>query len=653
MHNRSRSARSTRWAFHVFAAGLLLAGCSEGPPGGAGEERSGPVALSGSVEKGPFILGSSLSIAALDAAGDPTGKIFGTSTYSDLGEFEVDLDEGGLVTLEGEGFYYDEVSGHLSGAPITLRGLAEAGGSAATARLNVITHLTHERAKSLMGTGLSLGAAIAQSEMELRAALGLSPPGFDPQAPGSEMSIFGGDSPANAYLLAVSASFLQAAHQDLESGGAVDAALQRSLSLMASDLADDGDLDPESVALIDEGSDRLDRYELRVALEERLEELGVAASVPEIDLFFDEDDDGVFDDQDNCRRVPNANQAPQLALCSLTKSAMPRPYAGNVRSFLLLDADQDGHTDAVLITDNPSEGIGVLQGDGSDHFAPPVWYAPPPVSQRALVGDFNEDGDPDLVLYNGALQVSWGGPGLSFAPPILISSDLEQFVDVGDVTGDGHEDLVVMDNTNNGKLAVFRGNGAWSFSLQPTSNILHSLGLALGHFNGDAALDVVMGMWNSDQIGLRINSGTGTFSSGWTFPVGGSPVSLSRGDFNGDGLDDVAVLTSQGELVLRLGQGGVDYFTQGPSARIHTSCSAGQIAFRDLTGDGNDDVVVACLGDSTLDVLISAGQSFSEHIELPKAPSWAQQSVGDLNGDGWLDLVYDGPERLTVQLLNL
>jgi hypothetical protein len=328
---------------------------------------------------------------------------------------------------------------------------------------------------------------------------------------------------------------------------------------------------------------------------------------------------------------------------------MPQPYAGAVTGSLLFDADQDGHLDLVLTTTSAAEGLGVLLGDGSGRLAPPTWYAPTTDTQRAIAGDFNEDGDPDVVLYEGVLQLSLGGPGASFAPPVLIDSNLERSADVGDVNGDGHADLVVADTS---ELAVFLGDGAGAFSLQPTKAITWTSSLALGHFNGDAALDLVVGHPELKLVSLWINGGAGAFNIVQTFPLGEEPQWLSRGDFNGDGLDDVAVLTSSGKVML-LRQGGGGYFTLGPVKSIATSCTSGQIAFDDLTGDGRGDLVVACAGTSTaLHLLISAGVSFQEDVELPKDGAWNRQSLGDLDGDGWLDIVYDSGDRLAAQLLN-
>jgi len=49
----------------------------------------GPTILRGAIQKGPFVLGSSVTLAAIDSNGASTGQIFSTQTTTDLGDFGV------------------------------------------------------------------------------------------------------------------------------------------------------------------------------------------------------------------------------------------------------------------------------------------------------------------------------------------------------------------------------------------------------------------------------------------------------------------------------------------------------------------------------------------------------------------------------------
>ena len=123
------------------------------------------VTLSGSVEKGPFVLGSSITISPVDGDGNPTGQQFTTQTINDLGEFEVNFEASGFVSLEGTGFYFNEVKGELSSSNLTLRAFYEIKTSGKQdAHLNLLTHLIYNRVKTLIQDGKTMDEAVAQAE---------------------------------------------------------------------------------------------------------------------------------------------------------------------------------------------------------------------------------------------------------------------------------------------------------------------------------------------------------------------------------------------------------------------------------------------------------------------------------------------------------
>jgi hypothetical protein len=146
-------------------------------------------------------------ISNLDAQANPTGAAFSTTTSNDLGRFEVEFDAAPLVSIEGNGSYYNEVTGSLSDGALTLRALYEVADEVADsavqdAYVNLITHLTFGRVKKLILDGATFDGARAQAEQELRAALAVVPDALSLGADGAHMNILGGDSDDNAYLLA-------------------------------------------------------------------------------------------------------------------------------------------------------------------------------------------------------------------------------------------------------------------------------------------------------------------------------------------------------------------------------------------------------------------------------------------------------------------
>ena len=74
----------------AVALALVLASC-----GGPSD-----ISLTGSVDKGPFVTGSSVLVSVLTPALAPTGRVFSTATINDVGEFEVTLTEAAPLAIE-------------------------------------------------------------------------------------------------------------------------------------------------------------------------------------------------------------------------------------------------------------------------------------------------------------------------------------------------------------------------------------------------------------------------------------------------------------------------------------------------------------------------------------------------------------------------
>jgi hypothetical protein len=159
--------------------------------------------------------------------------------------------------------------------------------------------------------------------------------------------------------------------------------------------------------------------------------------------------------------------------------------------------------------------------------------------------------------------------------------------------------------------------------------------LAMGDFNQDGLIDVVLGDGNNSTnlvtgISVLLSNGDGTFQPPiyYSFPNGVTDVVVA--DFNGDGKLDLAVVAGSIRVMLGNGDGTFKAGIAGPSANL--------IAVGDFNGDGKPDLVtsenVAVLlgkGDGTFQAPISAASS--------SAIPFGGIAVGDFNGDGKLDVV--------------
>lgn len=270
----------------------MLAGCVGDDPDG---DDPGPVDVSGAIQKGPFIIGADVVVAMLDLdTGNPTGTSFPTTTRNDLGEFELTLPGPGAAEIQTSGFYFNEILNSVSQAPITMRALASFPSSGPReVHVNALTHLVHLRARKLVRDGMGFEAAIAQAEAELRSSLPLAEVAV---GKGTELDLLGGDSDANAYLLALSCVLAQTA--SIEDPGAVDAALQELMSVIALDLEDNGALQLQVVETLRRGARFLDAERCMENMATFVADKGASATIPDIRRALDFDGDGTADRDD-------------------------------------------------------------------------------------------------------------------------------------------------------------------------------------------------------------------------------------------------------------------------------------------------------------------------------------------------------------------
>jgi len=100
-----------------------------------------------------------------------------------------------------------------------------------------------------------------------------------------------------------------------------------------------------------------------------------------------------------------------------------------------------------------------------------------------------------------------------------------------------------------------------------------------------------------------LGNGDGTFQPQVTYAVGSHPRSIAEGDFNGDGIPDLAVANvNSNSMSVLLGNGNGTFKTQVTYA-VGTTPEA--VAVADLNGDGNVDVVVGNNGTATASVFLN------------------------------------------------
>src|SRR5688572_11522173 len=140
---------------------------------------------------------------------------------------------------------------------------------------------------------------------------------------------------------------------------------------------------------------------------------------------------------------------------------------------------------------------------------------------------------------------------VSFSGPVnWPTGDGPRDIAVGDVNGDGKQDVVTSNGTPNSGFSLLLGNGAGGFGAPTTTPAGGSLSSgAVDDFNNDGHQDLAFADNTTDRVLVFINNGSGGFLAPALLPVGDGPASIATGDFDGNGSPDIAVTNVTSEDV--------------------------------------------------------------------------------------------------------
>lgn len=331
------------------------------------------------------------------------------------------------------------------------------------------------------------------------------------------------------------------------------------------------------------------------------------------------------------------------------------------------DLNADGYDD-VIIGSAVSGGaayvyFGAATGPGAD---PDVTLTGVGTNTTvAGVGDVNADGYGDLAVgstSSGVVAIYDGsstGVSATAATTLTEGASSVNFgtaIDgAGDVNGDGYDDLVVGTNATTATAYVYHGSAT---GLSATAAATLPFGAAVagvGDVNADGYDDVVTGLSGSSVLYYFPGSATGvgatpSLAAHGTASYLGTVVSGS-GDVNGDGYMDVAGSDREHTYVFAGGATGLGTTAIATlSGEIGTPVMTGA---GDVNGDGYSDVLVTATDTSAFvywGAETSALSSSTETVDYD--PAWFGYSVssaGDVNGDGYGDVIIGAPTSATYQ----
>jgi hypothetical protein len=276
-----------------------------------------------------------------------------------------------------------------------------------------------------------------------------------------------------------------------------------------------------------------------------------------------------------------------------------------------------------------------------------------------VAGDFNGDGKLDLAGIGAqSVAVMLGNGNGTFGPRVEYPiASWAQDIAAGDFNSDGKLDLVVTINDPQIGLALLTGNGDGTFNAPvsfPNTAHFDSPAIVAADFNNDGRLDIVIGhqiaCWTAPcavarTISVMLGNGDGTFQPARQIDIGTETAKIAVGDFNRDGIKDLAIASSRSRVCILLGVGD-GTFIQQPTltliAENNLGMDATDVDVADFNGDSREDLVVAvALNGSKTAILIGNGDGTFQAPLLITEPNLNiphQQAVADLNGDGFQDI---------------
>src|SRR4051794_15366514 len=224
-------------------------------------------------------------------------------------------------------------------------------------------------------------------------------------------------------------------------------------------------------------------------------------------------------------------------------------------------------------------------------------------------------------------------------------------LNAGDFNGDGRPDVATINGTSS-NVSVFLRQAGGGFAQEAGSPITVGSGpsgAAVGDFNGDGLADLAVSAFVAGNVSVLLRQAGGGFAleGGAAIQLSSNVHAVAAGDFNSDGRLDLAATTAASQVVLLLRNALNNGFSQGQS--FATGATPTGIAVGDYNGDGLADLAVANRGGDTATILLRVpGGTFSSEPAVPVGDDPIGIVAAHFDGSGRADFAVTNATPGTV-----
>lgn len=233
------------------------------------------VSVKGVVQKGPFLNSASIGIFELNNSYSATGKVYMSQIADNSGFFQINNIslKSQYVLLKADGYYFNEISGQTSSAPLTLYALSDITNKTSI-NVNILSHLEKSRVEFLLSKGIAFSVAKKQAEQEILKIFSITKTNITD----SELLNISQDGDDNAVLLAISL---------ITQGFRTESELSDLLANISTDIRQDGVLNsPTLGSLLINDARLLNLPQIRTNLEQRYVNFGMAVTIPDFEKYI-------------------------------------------------------------------------------------------------------------------------------------------------------------------------------------------------------------------------------------------------------------------------------------------------------------------------------------------------------------------------------